>query len=80
MTATATIRVEAPVGEQAADGQEEVGEHPYDFSKALNKIIQNMSKNNVPEVFLPNSLPDVLPNINTPTLPKLCHGCDVDCS
>ena len=40
MTATATIRVEAPVGEQAADGQEEVGEHPYDFSKAWNKIIQ----------------------------------------
>ena len=39
-----------------------------------------MSKNNVPEVFLPNSLPDVLSNINIPTLPKWCHGCDVDCS
>ena len=29
ITATATIKVEAPVGEQAADDQEEVGEHPY---------------------------------------------------
>ena len=34
ITATATIRDEVPFGEQAADGQEEVGEHPYDFTKA----------------------------------------------
>ena len=40
ITATATTRVEAPVGEQAADDPEEVGEHPYNFSKAWNKIIQ----------------------------------------
>ena len=50
ITATATIRVEAPVGEHAAADQEEVGEHPYDFSKAW-KIIQNMIKDDVPEVY-----------------------------
>ena len=79
ITATATTRVEAPVGEQAADDPEEVGEHPYNFSKAWNKIIQNMIKYDVPEVFFPNSLPNVFTGpslMSFPTSTRSAEGHD----
>ena len=79
ITATATTRVEAPVGEQAADDPEEVGEHPYNFSKAWNKIIQNMIKDDVPEVFFPNSLPNVFTGpslMSFPTSTRSAEGHD----
>ena len=79
ITATATTRVEAPVGEQAADDPEEVGEHPYNFSKAWNKIIQNIIKDDVPEFFFPNSLPNVFTGpslMSFPTSTRSAEGHD----
>ena len=86
ITATATIRVEAPVDDQATD--ETFVEHPYDIFEAFTKIIPNTIKDVSPEAFIPNSLPivipevipDVLPNIYTHFLPKCCHGSEIDCS